>query len=195
MNDENYNENELVNKARKGDGDAFGQLMHRYNSFIYNVVIGLVKNQYDAQDITQESFFKAYRSLGSFRGDSKFSLWLYRIAVNTAKDFIRSASRRRTLPLEPESDDDDLPPMQIKDDSPMSEPQEVLEAEERKNAVRKAISRLSDNHREIIIMRDIEGYSYEEIGEILNLELGTVKSRINRARNAVKEELIKMKII
>ncbi|NLZ36359.1 MAG: sigma-70 family RNA polymerase sigma factor [Clostridiales bacterium] len=195
MNDENYNENELVNKARKGDGDAFGQLMHRYNSFIYNVVIGLVKNQYDAQDITQESFFKAYRSLGSFRGDSKFSSWLYRIAVNTAKDFIRSASRRRTLPLEPESDDDDLPPMQIKDDSPMSEPQEVLEAEERKNAVRKAISRLSDNHREIIIMRDIEGYSYEEIGEILNLELGTVKSRINRARNAVKEELIKMKII
>ena len=169
--------------------------MHRYNSFIYNVVIGIVKNRYDAQDVTQDSFFKAYRSIGSFRGDSKFSSWLYRIAVNTAKDFIRSASRRQTVPLEPKNEDDDSPPMQIKDESLLSEPQLVLEAEERKNAVRKAISRLSENHREVLIMRDIEGYSYEEIGEMLNLELGTVKSRINRARSAVKDELIKMNII
>jgi RNA polymerase sigma-70 factor (ECF subfamily) len=190
-----YNETELINKARKGDGDAFGQLMHRYNSFIYNVVIGIVKNRYDAQDVTQDSFFKAYRSIGSFRGDSKFSSWLYRIAVNTAKDFIRSASRRQTVPLEPENEDDDSPPMQIKDESPLSEPQLVLEAEERKNAVRKAISRLSENHREVLTMRDIEGYSYEEIGGMLDLELGTVKSRINRARSAVKDELIKMNII
>ena len=194
---ENNDELELIGRARNGDGDAFGTLMKRHESMIFNAVMGMVRNTEDARDITQDAFFKAYRSLKSFRGDCKFSSWVYRIAVNAAKDFLRSESRRPHISLDADTEDDDGEgqPMQIADDSPAADPQASAEASETQRIVRAALARLSDNHREILILRDIEGYSYEEIADMLGLELGTVKSRINRARIAMRQELVRMNIL
>ncbi|MCR5264077.1 MAG: sigma-70 family RNA polymerase sigma factor [Clostridiales bacterium] len=194
---ENNDELELIGRAGNGDGDAFGTLMKRHESMIFNAVMGMVRNTEDARDITQDAFFKAYRSLKSFRGDCKFSSWVYRIAVNAAKDFLRSESRRPHISLDADTEDDDGEgqPMQIADDSPAADPQASAEASETQRIVRAALARLSDNHREILILRDIEGYSYEEIADMLGLELGTVKSRINRARIAMRQELVRMNIL
>ncbi len=194
---ENNDELELIGRARNGDGDAFGTLMKRHESMIFNAVMGMVRNTEDARDITQDAFFKAYRSLKSFRGDCKFSSWVYRIAVNAAKDFLRSESRRPHISLDADTEDDDGEgqPMQIADDSTAADPQASAEASETQRIVRAALARLSDNHREILILRDIEGYSYEDIADMLGLELCTVKSRINRARIAMRQELVRMNIL
>ncbi len=196
MND-NRDELELIERAGRGDGDAFGELMRRHESMIFNAVMGIVRNTEDAQDITQEAFFKAYRSLGSFRRDSRFSSWVYRIAVNTAKDHLRSEARHPHVSLDKDSEDDDgeSEPMQVADESVSADPQASAEKNETRRIVRAALARLSENHREILILRDIEGYSYEDISDMLGLELGTVKSRINRARVALKQELVRMNIL
>ena len=188
---------ELLEKSKRGDGDAFGVLVKRYESLIFNAVMSLVRNNEDAQDITQEAFFKAYRSLRSFRGDCRFSSWVYRIAMNAAKDFIRSEARHPHVSLDNDGEDDDgeNQELQIADDSPSSDPQASAEASETQRIVRAALAKLSDNHREILVLRDMEGYSYEEISDMLGLELGTVKSRINRARIALKQELIEMNVL
>lgn len=195
--DVNSTENELLEKARNGDGNAFGELIRTYESMIFNTVMGLVNNYEDAQDITQDAFFKAYRSLKSFRGECKFSSWLYRIAVNTAKDYLRSASRHPTVSLDDggEDEDGDEQPMQIADESRTASPETSAEINETQRIVRMALSRISEAHRKILILRDMEGYSYDEIAEMLDIELGTVKSRINRARQALKQELIKMRVL
>lgn len=182
----------LVHASLSGDSEAFGELVKKYERLIYNTSCQLVGNSDDAFDVSQETFIKAYRSLGSFRGDSKFSTWLYRICQNAAKDYMRSKSRRQTISLTA-YDDDDTKEVQldIPDDDMMSQPDNLLEREESRKAVRNAISQLSEDHKNVIVLRDIEGYSYDEISEILNLEIGTVKSRLNRARLAIKDFLIK----
>ena len=190
-------EKELLEKARKGDGNAFGELVSGYESMIFNVVMGLVRNYEDAQDVTQNALFKAYRSLGSFRGECRFSSWLYRIAVNAAKDYLRSSARHPHVSLDDGGEDDegDPQPMQIADESLSGKPEAAAEINETQMIVRRALARISEQHRKILILRDMEGYSYEEIAEMLEIELGTVKSRISRARQALKEELIEMNIL
>lgn len=181
----------LVHASLSGDSEAFGELVKKYEKLIYNTSYQLIGNPDDAFDVSQETFIKAYRSLGSFRGDSKFSTWLYKICQNAARDYIRSKSRQKTVSLTV-NDDDDTKEVQldIPDDDISSQPDRSLEREEIRTVVREAIAKLSEDHKNVIVLRDIEGYSYEDISEILNLEIGTVKSRLNRARLAIKDFLI-----
>jgi RNA polymerase sigma factor (sigma-70 family) len=182
----------LIHASLSGDNDAFGELVTKYESLIYNTAYQITGNAEDAFDISQETFIKAYRSLGSFRGDSKFSTWIYRICQNTAKDFLRSRARHKTVSLTAYEDDETKEiQIDIPDDNTMSQPDTSLERSENREAVRTAIANLSEDHKNVIVLRDIEGYSYDEISEILDLEIGTVKSRINRARLAIKDFLVK----
>jgi RNA polymerase sigma factor, sigma-70 family len=189
-----------VKRALDGDTDAFAELVDRYQNMVYNLAFQSLRNPDDAFDASQDVFLKVYKALKSFRGDSKFSTWIYSIAQNTIRDYIRARSRRITpLSLSDYGDGDsgggEVRQLDIPDSDPKSSPAEVYERKERDEAVREAISSLSETHREIVVMRDIEGCSYEQISERLGLELGTVKSRLNRARLAVKDYLVKRNIL
>lgn len=180
----------FLERAVKGDREAFSALVEKYQSFIYNTAYSIVGNREDADDISQETFLKAYRSLSSFRRESKFSSWLYRICMNTARDYMRAAARHPQTTMPTWGDDNDT---EIDLQAPPEEtvPEEILERAELRTVVRRAIASLSDDHRQIIVLRDISGYSYEEIADLLQLSIGTVKSRISRARAAVRDILIR----
>ncbi|HPT85483.1 MAG TPA: sigma-70 family RNA polymerase sigma factor [Bacillota bacterium] len=190
-------EAELVRRAASGEQPAFAELVERYRGMVYNLAYHSLRNADDAFDAAQDVFVKAYRSLSKFRGDSKFSTWIYRIAQNTVRDYIRARSRRM-LPVslsDYSGEDEDPRQLDIPDSDPSADPSESLERKMRERAVHEAILSLSETHRQIIILREIEGKSYEEIAELLGLELGTVKSRLNRARLAIKEYLVKRNIL
>lgn len=188
---------ELVRRTSGGDQTAFAELVERYRSMVYNLAYHSLRSPDDAFDASQDVFIKAYRSIDKFRGDCKFSTWIYRIAQNTVRDYIRARSRRITpMSLSDYTDDDsEAKQIDIPDADPSVNPSETLERRLREEAVHEAIRSLSETHREIVIMREIEGKSYEEIAELLGLELGTVKSRLNRARLAIKEYLTKRNIL
>ncbi len=182
-------ENALVRRASSGDTEAFSELVKKYQTYVYNIAYQTVGNREDADDITQETFLKAYRSLSTFRGSCRFSSWLYRICINAAHDCMRAANRCPLI-VQTTWGDDDENEIELPDTSSNSRPDEIIEREEVQQAVRAAIASLSDDHREILTLRDLNGYSYEEIADMLGLEFGTVKSRINRARASVKAYLI-----
>lgn len=178
-------ENKLVNKAVKGDNSAFEALMEKHMGIIYNIALRMTANQDDAEDMTQEIMIKIFRSLGSFKGNSKFSTWIYRVAVNTCLDELKKKKNRKHLSLDAEiSGDDGENQIEIKDDSPS--PEKLAEQNELRDMVAAAVKLLSDEHRAVIVLRDIRGMSYSEIAGILGCSDGTVKSRISRARAQLK---------
>ena len=188
-------DSEHIHATLSGDKEAFGRLVEKYERLVYNISYQIIGSAEDAFDISQETFIKAYKSLGTFRGDCKFSTWLYKICNNTANDFIRSKKRKHTVSLTV-YDDDDVQDGQLDiADNETDRPEAKLEKKERQKLVREAIAALSEDHRTVVVLRDIEGYSYDEISEILNLEIGTVKSRLNRARQSIKEFLLKRNIL
>ena len=178
-------------KAAGGDTAAFEALVRKYEKFVCTTVYAVVQNYDDSFDVAQEVFLKLYHSIGSFRGESSFSSWLYRIARNTALDFVRRESARRTVSLNAENEDGDSLLADIPDTSDAANPEKVVLTNERKQLLYAAIESLSDEHREILLLRDIEGYTYEQIAEMLLLEVGTVKSRLFRAREALRKILAK----
>ena len=179
----------LARQAAAGNDDAFSVIVDRYSRLVYNVALRSVSSPEDAADISQDTFLKAWRSIGSFRGDCALSTWLCRIALNCCCDHARSAKRHRVLSLTVQEDEDskvlDIPDMDV-----TAMPEEELTRQTEIEAVREAIDSLPEEQRQIVTMRDITGLSYAEIAEILGLEMGTVKSRINRARGNVKKFLI-----
>lgn len=178
-------ENKLVNKAVKGDNSAFEALMEKHMGIIYNIALRMTANQDDAEDMTQEIMIKIFRSLGSFKGNSKFSTWIYRVAVNTCLDELKKKKNKKHLSLDAEiSGDDGENQIEIKDDSPS--PEKLAEQNELRDLVAAAVKLLSDEHRAVIVLRDIRGMSYSEIAGILGCSDGTVKSRISRARAQLK---------
>lgn len=178
-------ENKLVNKAVKGDNSAFEMLMEKHMGIIYNIALRMAANQDDAEDMTQEIMIKIFRSLSSFKGNSKFSTWIYRVAVNTCLDELKKKKNKKHLSLDAEiSGDDGEGQLEIKDDSPS--PEKLAEQNELRDMVAAAVKLLSDEHRAVIVLRDIRGMSYSEIAEILGCSDGTVKSRISRARAQLK---------
>ena len=193
---ENSEEQELVFRASKGDAQAFSELVRKYERLVYNLSYQASGNADDAFDISQEVFIKVYRSLRKFRGDCRFFTWLYRITMNTVKDYLRTQKRKKTVSLSDYDEEDENSPgtRDIPDDTAEADPEEMTERKERRALVRQAIAQLSEDHRIIITLRDMEGYSYEEIAEMLELEIGTVKSRLNRARQAIKEYLLERNI-
>ena len=176
-------EAELVRAAQRGEQDAFAQLVEANQGRIYTLAYRMTGNVETARDLTQETFLSAWQALPRFRGKSAFSTWLYRMAVNACIDFLRREKRRAVLPLSSEDD-----ALQLPDQGPS--PQEALEQQERLLALRQALAALSPHHRKVLVLRELEGLSYREIAQYLGLEEGTVKSRIARARLALRDALI-----
>lgn len=170
---------ELVAKVQNGDSSSFELLVLDNQTKVYNLALRTVGNEDDAFDMSQEAFIKAYNSIGSFRGDSRFSVWLYRLTVNVCLDFLRSETRKAHGSLT-YLDEEEEKELEISDER--FSPEAIAEKKELREAVNVGLRKLPANYRAILLLREIDGLSYEEIGAALDLEEGTVKSRIFRAR-------------
>lgn len=178
----------IVRKVLGGDANAFETLVLEYEKNVYNIALRMTGNSEDAADMTQEAFIKAYNSLQSFRGDSKFSVWLYRIVSNVCLDFLRSKNRRPTVSLSVEDDDGEDTQLDVADES--QSPELLLDRKLTRESVRRGLDSLPPDYRQILLLREIQGLSYDEISQALGLEVGTVKSRIFRARKRLCNFLI-----
>jgi len=177
------NDIELANKASKGDLDAFEELVNIYYKGILSVCYSVLLNNSDAQDCTQETFLKAYRNIKRFDGSSSFFTWIYRIAINTSYDLIRKSKRKKEFSLDERYDTGDGEiSYEIEDKS--ADIHDNLVRNFSDNKVREIINLLPEKHSRILVLKDIEGLSYKEISEIENINEGTVKSRLFRARAA-----------
>ncbi|MEG2456005.1 MAG: sigma-70 family RNA polymerase sigma factor [Oscillospiraceae bacterium] len=183
-------EKELIAKTQKGDEGAFSILMERYQGKIYNLALRMTASPEDAQELTQETFFKAWRSLSGFHGESGLGTWLYRLCSNVCIDFLRREKRRKNLSMTVFLDDDDSESRQAELPDTRFTPHGELEKKELRAAVSRGLAALSDEHRQVLVLREIEGLSYGEIGALLSLEEGTVKSRIARARLSLRKILL-----
>ena len=181
-------EQELVAQARRGDESAFEALVTENEKRIYNLCRRLTGNQEDAAELTQEAFLNAWRGLGRFQGESSFSTWLYRLATNACIDFLRKEKRRQSLSMTVSLDDEEEA-RQVELPDERYAPEGALERAEARRAVAEGLKRLTLEHRQVLVMREIHGLSYAEIGQVLGLEEGTVKSRIARARGALRKVL------
>lgn len=168
----------IIESVLKGCTDDFEALVREYEKPVYNLALRMTGSVEDAQDLTQETFIKAYRRLDSFRGDSKFSAWLYRIASNVCLDHLRSKARSGTVSIA--VSDEDGAELDIPDTAPSVE--ETVLGNLTREAVQRGLDLLPEAQRQILLLREINGLSYEEIAQTLSLESGTVKSRIFRAR-------------
>lgn len=182
-------ETELIQRAAQGDQDAFAQLLELHQNKVYGLTLRLVGSPEDAMELTQETFFNAWRGLPNFHADSKFSTWLYRLATNAAIDFLRREKRRKGLSTIPLSTDDDSDRVLDIPDQRFT-PQSQLERQELQEAVHRGLGQLSDEHRQVLVLRELNGLSYTEIAQVLSIEEGTVKSRIFRARLALRKILL-----
>ena len=181
-------EAQIVRRVLAGDVNAFETLVTEYEKGVYAIAQRMTGNPEDAADMTQETFIKAYNSLQSFRGDSKFSVWLYRIASNVCLDFLRSRSRKPAVSLSVEDDEGEETELDIADES--QSPELLLERGLTRDAVRRGLQALPPDYKQILLLREIQGLSYEEIADVLQIEVGTVKSRIFRARKRLCTFLI-----
>jgi RNA polymerase sigma-70 factor (ECF subfamily) len=181
----------LIVECLRGDPAAFGVLVRRYQDRLYSTVFRLVGNAEDAQDVVQEAFLNAYQSLEGFKGDSLFFTWLYRIAFNAAISFKRK--RRVVIPIDAARGGESGVPRGVEppDPSELSRPGHALEQEEQERRIQRALSRLSPEHRAVLILKDMEGQKYEAMAEILRVPLGTIRSRLHRARLELRELLEK----
>lgn len=173
-------EQHCIERVLRGDVNAFEHLVHAYEKTVYNLALRSLGNRQDAEDVTQEAFLKAYRSLSSYRGDSKFSVWLYRIVTNLCLDQLRAKQRRPTQSLTVENDEGETDELEISDE--YFSPERLLDRKLTRESVQRGLASLPDDARQILLLRELQGLSYEEIGLTLGLEPGTVKSRIFRAR-------------
>jgi RNA polymerase sigma-70 factor (ECF subfamily) len=181
----NDDDRRLIAECLGGRREAFGELVSRYQSRLYNAVVRLVDTPEDAADVVQDAFLNAYQSLHSFKGDAEFFTWLYRIAFNTAISLKRKkravvsldAGRNGEQSLEPD------------DPSEYARPGAALERTEEEALLHTALTRLSEEHRDVLVLKDIDGMKYEEIAEVLGVPIGTIRSRLHRARLELRDLL------
>ena len=179
---------ELVARVQQGDKSAFDLLVHRYQHRIIKLVGRYVREPADAQDVAQDAFIKAYRALPNFRGESAFYTWLYRIAINTAKNHLVAAARRPSdIDLGSNEDGEQFEIEDLK--STLETPERLLLTEEIRETVIDAIGKLPEDLRTAILLREVDGMSYEEIATVMACPIGTVRSRIFRAREAIDLKL------
>lgn len=174
--------NLLIQKAQKGDLRAFEQVVEQYHAKIYNIALGIMGTPHDAEDAAQNALIKIYRAVGDFKFQSKFSTWVYRITTNVCMDEVRKRKRLSSVSSDELSDD--------AFGADYATPEVHALSRDATADLKAAIARLKDDHREMIVLRDINGFSYEEIAQITKCSVGTVKSRISRARTALKDILI-----
>ncbi|MGV1099595.1 RNA polymerase sigma factor [Thiovibrio sp. JS02] len=175
---------ELVRALRQGDNQAFNRLVLLYQSKIYNLALGYVKQQDEAKDLTQDIFVTVFRQIGKLNDDSKFVAWLYQLATNHCRNRYKKLVRRgffSSLPIDDPETGVNL--------STGATPEKDLERNNTSRMVRRAIASLPPAEKEIVLLRDLQGLSYDEISEILDIPMGTVKSKLNRARLALKDRL------
>ena len=179
---------QLVERAQRGDKRAFELLVIKYQRKLARLLSRFVRDASELEDVTQEAFIKAYRALPSFRGDSAFYTWLYRIGINTAKNHLVTAKRRAptTTPVDNEEAEDIEDGNQLKD---MNTPESQLMTRQLAETVNSALHNLPEELRTAISLRELDGLRYEEIAQIMNCPIGTVRSRIFRAREAIAEKL------
>ena len=178
---------ELVAKVQQGDKRAFDLLVLKYQQKVVNIVSRYIRDSHESLDVTQEAFIKAYRALPNFRGDSAFYTWLYRIAINTAKNHLVAQSRRPpNYDVEAEVAEQIDAGELLKD---RASPEHILLKDEIAETVKQAIDDLPDELKTAITLRELEGMSYEEIAEVMSCPIGTVRSRIFRAREAIDVKL------
>jgi len=184
----------LVEKARSGDADAFRQLFERYHRRAYSLALGVVKHPDDALDVVQDAFIKAHRHLGKFEGNSSFYTWLYRIVMNLAIDHIRRQKRARHVDYadalansegEAAAGDAALLPRILGQN-----PSKSLVRKEMREQIGEALAALSENHRAVLILREVEGLSYEEMAEVMGCSKGTIMSRLFHARKNMQRHLL-----
>lgn len=178
-----------VAAAREGHSDAFGDIVRRYQDRVFNMVYRLMGSYEEAQDLTQQTFLKAYMSLDRFRGTSSFYTWLYRIAVNAALDERKKRSRNPQTMSDAFALTVGADARRPGTSSEMNSPVETVLSREREEMVTRAIDSLDELHRSVLVLRDIEGMNYDEISEVLTVPRGTIKSRLHRARLVLKEKL------
>ena len=179
---------QLVERVQKGDNRAFDVLVLKYQHRIYSLVTRFIRDPDEVQDVVQEAFIKAYRALPGFRGESAFFTWLYRIAINTAKNYLVSRARRP-----PGADVDVEDAEQLESGAALRDlagPENQLMTEQLRAVIDKAIRALPEDLRTALTLREFEGLSYEEIAEVMRCPVGTVRSRIFRAREAVDHETL-----
>jgi RNA polymerase sigma-70 factor (ECF subfamily) len=179
---------QLVVRAQQGEKHAFELLVAKYQRKLLRLISRLVRDPAEAEDVAQEAFIKAYRALPQFRGDAAFYTWLYRIGVNTAKNYLVSQGRRP--PSSTEKDNEEAETFEDADAlRDINTPESILLSKEIATTVNAAMAKLPEELRTAISLREIEGLSYDEISEVMNCPIGTVRSRIFRAREAIAAEL------
>jgi RNA polymerase sigma-70 factor (ECF subfamily) len=179
---------QLVERAQRGDKRAFELLVEKYQRKLARLLSRFIRDPAEVEDVTQEAFIKAYRALPAFRGDSAFYTWLYRIGINTAKNYLMAMGRRAPTSTEVEADEAEgfEEGEQLRD---INTPESVLLSNEIAETVNSTIEALPEELRTAIQLREIEGMSYEDIAQVMNCPIGTVRSRIFRAREAIAEQL------
>jgi RNA polymerase sigma-70 factor (ECF subfamily) len=184
----------LIARLRERDEQAFGEIVRTYGDKVFSLIYRMLGNRQEAEDVAQDVFITVFKTIESFRGEAKFSTWLLRIAANHSKNRIKHLARRPTEGVDPEdvsqvrlSSDRPAPPVQAHIDAP----DKLMEAAEIEVLMQRAIAALDEDQRLLVVLRDVEEMSYQEIGEITGLPEGTIKSRLHRARMAIKEELDK----
>ena len=186
MSDLNFDQ-QLVERVQRGDKNAFNLLVSKYQHKVASLVTRYVSNQSDVSDVVQEAFIKAYRALPEFRGESAFYTWLYRIAVNTAKNYLTAQGRR------PPDLDVDCSDAELQEGAEamheLANPENLILSDEIQRMVVATLESLPEDLRMAITLREIEGLSYEEIAEIMGCPVGTVRSRIFRARDAIDKQI------
>ncbi len=186
------NDLQLVERAQAGDRDAFREIVEKYQRRVYSICYGMLKNPDDSMDVSQEVFVKVFRYLEKFNGESTFYTWLYRIAVNMCIDFIRKNSRMRSVDYDDgiariesmEGGDDNILPSTLG-----LNPDKVYGRKELRQKMLEALETLSENHRTILVLREVDGLSYDELAEVLNISKGTVMSRLYHARRYYQDAL------
>ena len=177
----------IIRRVLDGDANAFEVLVLEHQKNVYNLALKMLGNPEDAMDASQECFLRAFRSLAGFQGDSRYSVWLYRMTSNVCIDFLRKKKRRAEVPLAVSDEDDEERELEIPDER--FSPEAAFDKAERVRAVREGLQKLPEEYRRILTLREIGGLSYEELADALELELGTVKSKLFRARKKLCEIL------
>lgn len=188
-------EYKLIMKAIDGDTSAFESLIIPYEKKIYNIALQMFKNEHDAYDAAQEVLIKVYKKLSKFKFESAFSTWLYRLAMNTCIDEYRKRKRHmtHTTSMDQNSDDDRKPVKQFEDHHPT--PEQAVLRNERVQEVRDALDQMKDEQKLMIVYRDLQGMTYDEIATLCDCNLGTVKSRIARSRKSLKDIIVKTRAL
>jgi len=179
----------IIQRVVGGDRNAFEELVLANQKNVYNLALKMTGNEEDALDISQEAFIKAYGQLDGFRGDSRFSVWLYRTTYNLCIDFLRKRPKAQVISLSPDEDREDARELDVPDLRNL--PEDSIIRREMRKELAEGIKELGSKHREILVMREVTGMSYSDIAEALDLSEGTVKSRLARARSNLASILIK----